>query len=218
MQKGKTVKRIGFLFIMLITFISCEKEQQNDDQILLELILKQTEKQFSEAIYLYPEGNSKYINDFFRLRNKKERVFTFAQEGNDSIAELDTLSTKKRMPIYSYREITSNEYLMNGKGIDEKVEFFLKDSFNYQKERIVKWAVPESIDAALFKKQDDENYSISVAAPVYNLNKDKAIITVFHRSSKNTAQRSIYFIKKSNNSWNIIYSEKSDMFIDLKIE
>ena len=91
MQKVKTVKRISFLVMIALALISCQQEQQNDDQQLLELVL-QKQNQLN-SIYLNPKGDSKKINDFFRLRQRKQRTFTI--EYQDSISPTDTLTPRK---------------------------------------------------------------------------------------------------------------------------
>ncbi|QHI35166.1 hypothetical protein IMCC3317_05120 [Kordia antarctica] len=219
MQKVKIVKRISFFVLILLITISCENNKQSDDQQLLELVLKQKQSQFSKPIYLNPNGDNNSLKDFFRFRNSENETFRFAnlKDSNTEIAN-DSLYIKYDTIIYEKQKIISNNYIMNGKGIDENVETFLKDSFNYKKERIVKWVVPKSLKNIVNKNKDTKDYLIKVSAPIYNLDKNKAILMTFHRSSKNMAQQNIYFIERKTENWNIIYSEESDMFLDLRIE
>ncbi|AXG70571.1 hypothetical protein KORDIASMS9_02811 [Kordia sp. SMS9] len=205
--------------MIVFAFISCQQEQQNDDQQLLELVLQSKQNQFIKPIYLKPKGDKISIQEFFRLRNKNNKTFRFAHK-SDLKKEIinDSLYVKYDTIIYEKKKIKSNQYLIYGKGVDEKFETFLKDSFNYKQSRIVKWVIPKSLDEKLLKNKDDNDYAINVSAPVYNLDKNKAIIKTFYRSSRNTAQHSIYFIEKNDDIWSIIYSEKGDMFLDLKIK
>lgn len=220
MQKVKTVKRIAFFMLILLTVVSCQKEQQSDDQQLLELVLQEKQNQSNRSIYLNPIGENKTVRDFFRFRNTENTTFRFANHDNSKTKMVDdSIYVKYDTIIYEKKKITHNDYLMNGKGVDKELETFLKDSFNYKQERVVTWLKPVSINN-ISLNQDNSNKEnvITISTPVYNLDKNKAIIKTFYRSSRNTAQHSIHFIEKNKDSWTIIYSEKGDMFLDLKIE
>jgi len=216
MQKVRIVKQISFLVMIAFTLISCQQEQLSDDQQLLELVLKEKQNQ-SNSIYLNQKGDSKRVTDFFRLRQRKQRTFTI--EYKDSISPIDTLTPRKGKIVYKNRKVKSNNYITWGKGIDKKTEDFLKDSFDYKQERIINWTLPKTLKNVSIEKKGSENYKkIRVSAPVYNLNKSKAILFTIEQSNKNTAVQSIYFVKKYNDVWNIIYQEELDWFLDLKIE
>lgn len=216
MQKVKTVKQITFLVLILLTLVSCQKEQQYDDQQILELVLQKKQHQFNKPIYLNPIGENKTVKDFFRSRSNENTTFRFAMHDNSKTKMVDdSLFVKYDTIIYEKQKITHNDYLMNGKGIDEELETFLKDSFNYKQERITQWSVPKSIKNISLQQDDANNVNVmTISTPIYNLDNNKAIIKTFYRSSKNTAQHSIHFIEKDKDSWKVIYSEKGDMFLD----
>lgn len=217
MQKVKTVKRIAFLMLILLTVASCQKDEQNDDTKILELALKESQNQSNKMIFLDPIGKSKTTLYFFNLRKKKNRTFTI--EYQDSISPNDTLTPRKGKAVYRDLEITQNSYLTWGKGVDKKTEDFLKDSFNYKDERIIDWILPKTLNNISLKKKDfEKGKKIRVSAPVYNLDKNKAVLFTYEQSHKSTATQKIYFIEKNKGVWNIIYTEKLNWFLDLKIE
>ena len=220
MQKVMTVKIVSLFVLTLLGAMSCQKDQISNDTQLLELVLKQKENQSKDSIFLNPIGDSRAILGFFRSRNNANEVFRFANfENSKKEITNDSLFIKYDTIIYEKKKIVNNNYLMNGKGIDEKVEVFLKDSFDYKKERVVNWVVPKSLKHISLKTKGSENVEmIRVSAPVYNLDKNKAVLFTFEQSYKSTAVQSIYFVKKNNAVWNIIYTESQVMFLDLKID
>ncbi|MBC8754238.1 hypothetical protein H2O64_06110 [Kordia sp. YSTF-M3] len=217
MQKVMTVKIVSFLVLILLITISCQKDTQNDDIKILEIVLQEKQNQSNKAVFLDPIGKSNTTLDFFNLRKKKNRTFTI--EYQDSISPNDTLTQRKGKTVYKDLEITQNNYIAWGKGVDKKTEGFLKDSFNYKDERTINWTLPKTLNNILLKKEGSEKgKKIRVSAPIYNLDKNKAVLFTFEQSYKSTVVQSIYFVKKNNAVWDIIYTESQVMFLDLKIE
>ncbi|WP_040279720.1 hypothetical protein [Psychroserpens damuponensis] len=150
------------------------------------------------------QSNNKDAISFFKNRNTKERTFKHANKDGSKLKIDDSLFYKFDTIIKSPRQVKNNNYLIRGKGIDLKVERFLKDSFNYKLDSIF-WKIDMSKFRLSTKRMENQ---ITISKPVYNLDKNKAIIfrTI---NSNNSLDKKIYFLRKKDEGWKVIYTESN---------
>jgi hypothetical protein len=199
MLKETIVKLIPILIIFC--FSSC-KEIKNDDIHLAELILNDYDN--TDLITIRNQSNNKDVISFFNNRNTKEETFKHANKDGSKLKIDDSLFYKFDTIIKSTRQVKNNNYLIRGKGIDLKVERFLKDSFNYKLDSIF-WKIDMSKFSLSTKKMEKQ---ITISKPVYNLDKNKAIVfrTI---NSKNWVDKKIFFLRKKDEGWKVIYTESN---------
>ena len=121
----------------------------------------------------------------------------------------DSLFYKYDTIIYTYRPVKNDNYLNRGKGVTEKSETFLKDSFNYQTDTI-KWNYEDSNKYHIFKEGElKKGRKLTISKPVYNLKKDKAIVrkSLISANGKWSGERAIYFFEKKKNQWILVFQQ-----------
>jgi hypothetical protein len=200
------IARILVLFLTL-SMVSCDKT--NDNQILFDLIVNESHFTEDDSIKFNRFASNNEVIEFFRLRNTKNIVFK--QIIADSVKPLiqsDSTYHKIDSIAYYEKKVKGNYYLTKGKGINNDVELFLKDSFNYKFSDSIYWKIPEKFNNSILHNTE-ENKSLSISKPVYNLERDKAIVLKRIHSNR-FEHKTIYFFKKINNEWFKVYSQSNN--------
>ena len=195
------------LYFLLITFClnSC-KYNTNDDYALLEFVLNDSNYTVNDSLIFNDRATNKSIITFFKRRNR-ENIVLVAKDFEKEKPETKTDSTimPKRNIISVKEPITRNKYITDGKGINEKAEAFLRDSFNYKSIDSLKWSLNDKWKNT-FVEKNKYGTTLNISKPVYNLNKDKAIVYT-SAFSPGWSNRTLYFFGKENDKWKIIYKE-----------
>ena len=204
---GMIVRLMGILLIVM--FCSCEKNEKDNDTKILNLVLRENNISKNDSLVFEKRVSNKKSINFFKFRNSKNTAFqlifrdSVKPKFNDSTYyEIDTV-------VQFEQSIKSNNYLMKGKGINNDAERFLKDSFDYGKERILNWTLTDYYNNIFISKNKYKFSHLMISAPIYNLGENKAILfkTI---SNKGGYESIIYFMKKNNDDWEIIYQEPNN--------
>jgi hypothetical protein len=204
MQKV-TIVKIGFILLFLL--LNC-KAQQNDDKILFKLVMKDLKYDLKDSVFLNSNANNKAIIDFFRIRNTEEMSFRLTNKDRLPFVKDDSLFIKYDSVIYSPIALKGNSYIFNGKGLSDEAEKFLQDSFNYKFDSI-HWDYTVS-EYNIYKEDELKNGNkLKISKPVFNLNKNKAILTRSLESSnkKWISDRGFYLFEKKDNDWNLVFKQ-----------
>ena len=159
-----------------------------------------------DSLVFSKETTNKSITEFFRFRNTENVVLKMKNFKKGKPATKTDSATMPKGNIISVKEpITRNKYITDDKGIDKKAEAFLKDSFNYKPVDTIKWSLSKKWKNT-FVEKNKYGTTLRVSKPVYNLDKNKAIMHLFE-SSKGWRNITLYFLSKENEKWKIIYKE-----------
>lgn len=217
MRKEMIVKKFLFLVVLLV-LISCSKKISEDIE-LLNLVLSESSYKLDDSIHLIKESDNSKIILFFKLRNIQESGLSFFKKINDSNQLGDSLVKPFDSVVSKPLKIKSNQYLIRGKGINEKTEVFLKDSFNYAQSNIIWNFHKTSYNVAPIEDSVSNFSRLKISKPVYNLNNNKAIIFKTLMLKKGKQKNTIYFLEKTKNKWHILYNEtlESSNLFDKKL-
>lgn len=197
--------RLLILLLLVVTLYSCKTEVVNDDKVLLNFILKERNYLKKDSVYIQNISDNKRIKKFFRIRNIKEEFHGFSKKNREIIIEKD--SSFVQLDTIIYKPIARDDYLNNGKGINKKAEFFLKDTFNYGFSSF-KWNFKKTMynvnpeDTTIIKS------NLRVSKPVFNGSKTKAII--YTRETLNYYIEYIYLLEKIDNKWEIVFKQSNN--------
>lgn len=202
------IARIIISILICFCCFSCNKI--DEDEKILNVIIEKTNYSINDSIYFHTEGTNKQVINFFRYRFTK----------NTALKHILKEDYNNKIPDSIYREIDSvievelppikgNSYILLGKGISKITENFLKDSFNYQEVEIKKWDLDKKLQKLFIQKKTQNTSNMTISKPVYNLEKNKAIIYKAI-DSKNT----LYFLCKKEHKWEIIYQESIFYIVD----
>ncbi len=204
MHKEMIVKKIviGILFILCLS--TCT-HNTSDDYSLLEFVLNESNYTKQDSLIFKEKVTNKRIINFFRFRSIEKVTFKPALKSGKKIDYSDSTYIKADTIIYTKHPVTRNKYITDGKGIDKEAEVFLKDSFNYKPVDSIKWSLSEKWENT-FVEKNKYGTTLRVSKPVYNLDKNKAIMHLFE-SSKGWRNVTLYFLSKENGKWIIVYKE-----------
>ncbi|MEO1032606.1 MAG: hypothetical protein AAFX55_14435 [Bacteroidota bacterium] len=200
-----TVKRF-ILYFLFISCLNCCKQDTNDDCVLLEIVLNDGNYTVKDSLIFKEEVTNKSINNFFKQRKTENIVLTAKSfKKGKPATKTDSAAMPKRRIISVKEPVTRNDYIMIGKGIDKKAEAFLKDSFNYKSIDSLKWVLNDKWEN-IFVVENKDGATLNISKPVYNLDKNKAIVYT-SVLSPGWWDRTLYFLSKENGKWIIIYKE-----------
>ncbi|MGY0392307.1 hypothetical protein ACW5R3_07120 [Bizionia sp. KMM 8389] len=205
-----TVK-ITISLLILILFNSCQ--QIEDDEKILNIILKESNYTINDSIYFDTIANDKKVFSFFKHRNNKNIVFKHIYKNNIKPKPNDSSFYEIDSVVKFEQPLKGNNYIMTGKGKNKIVEKFLKDSFNYQNIETKTWNINKNIEKSFTQKKNKKIKHLTISKPVYNLAKNKAIIYKSLGGQK-YLETIIYFLSKEEQKWEITYTETTHSFLD----
>ncbi len=194
--------KLFLVIISVFTIFSCKKK--SDDEKILSSILSESNFSESDSLFFNLETNNKRIIEFFRYRNTKNTVFSYAYKRDEETNLSDSTYYKIDSVISNKKPIIKDYYIKTGKGVNKLAETFLKDSFNYSNEVAKKWVL-EKNHKIVFTNYD-ANKKLDISVPVYNLKKDKAIVYETIREDKFVISK-IYLLKKTELKWETVFKE-----------
>lgn len=201
--------KINFIISILLILTSCSKKDQ--DNVLLEVILNDYTLEKNDSFYLNIDATNQRVIRFFESRNKDLTTFSYGNKDGTEIKYNDSLFIEYDTIIKNPYLIKEDNYIKFGKGINEIAETFLKDSFNY-KSRSNKW----NIEEYKFYSNSKNGIRVDVSSPVYNLDKDKAIIFQNNTFGKKKTIL-FYLIQKIDDQWVIVFKQKNEYFGNSKL-
>lgn len=209
-HKEMIVKIIISLLILLF-FNSCQ--QLEDDEKILNIILKESNYSINDSVYFDTITNNKKVFSFFKHRNTKNIVFKHIYKNNIKPKSNDSSFYEIDSVVIFEQPIKGNNYIMTGKGTNKIVEKFLKDSFNYQNVETKTWHISKNLKTSFTQLKSKKIKHLTISKPVYNLAKNKAIIYKSLGGQK-YLETIIYFLSKEEQKWKITYTETTNSFLD----
>lgn len=213
------IKKI-FYTLFVITSLLFLIKKDNDVQIL-HVILKDSNYQKNDSMFLSNYSDKTLGIQFFHNRNIVNRTARFANKNKNvkrTKQEIDSLWFKHDTIIYTVVPVKKNEYIRRGKGINKKVELFLKDSFNLKKKSIT-WNIKEPLYNVFLEKNFKNKNQLVISKPIYNFERNKAIVIKKRIFSGNIYDETIYFIENTTDNWKIIFQQsKRNRFVGRRLE
>lgn len=183
------IVRLTIALLACFCCFSCNKI--GADEQLLNIIIKESNFSIKDSIFFDKKSTNKKAVTFFERRKSKNMAFKhiYKEEYNNKIH--DSVYREIDSVLHIELPIKRNNYIMNGKGISEIAEIFLKDSFNYKDVAIKNWNLNNNMETVFVKEKIQHGRSINISKPVYNLTKDKAI--VYKKLGGNYLETTLYF-------------------------
>lgn len=203
MHKEMIVK-IVMGFVLFISLFSCRSKE--NDEMILELILIESEISFKDSLSFNKVVSNRAVIKFFKSRNSNDRFFRYTYNESNKLKAKDSSFYEVDSLEFFTQPINNNSYIRTGKGIDERVEEFLKDSFNYKEVEFKKWNISKGLKTNFIKDSINIKKVLTISKPVLNLNKRKAIVfkTIV---SDVWVETTVYFLMKENDDWVVFYKE-----------
>lgn len=208
MHKEMIVRWIIGLFIGAC-FSGCSVLK--NDEKLLNTVIMESKYTLQDSIFFIPDTDNKSVINFFKKRNTKDVGFKYIYKEGYSDTPADSSYREVESVVYVNIPVKGNSYVKRGKGIDEVTELFLKDSFNYKQEALKKWNLNKDLKKKFLIEKTENSKFIIVSKPVYNLDKNKAILYKYIGVS-GYYETTIYFLKKQNRKWTAVYKETTHSF------
>ena len=175
------------------------------------IVIKDSKYTIQDSIFFIPDADNKSVIDFFRYRNTKNVGFKYIYKEGYSDTPADSSYREVESVVYVDIPVRGNRYIHSGKGIDKVNELFLKDSFNYKHEVLKKWNLNKDFKKRFLTEKAENSKFLIVSKPVYNLDKNKAILYKYIGVS-GYYETTIYFLKKQNRKWTAVYKETTHSF------
>ncbi|RNC85125.1 MAG: hypothetical protein ED556_11200 [Winogradskyella sp.] len=197
---------LGFFLIYILFALSCVEKTHIDDYKILEFVLNENNFKIEDSIFFINNASNKRVIDFFGDRNKEFFVIQPIAKNQIDVKTNDSVIDFNRKLIQNISEIKTDNYIIMGKGINKDAEEFLKDTFNYKIIDSITWNLNGSHKNNFLSEREIAQKSFSISKPLYNLDKNKSIVFT-KKSTISWRDRTLYFLKKIDDKWILVYKE-----------
>ena len=218
----KKAVKLNIFLISLLVSVSSFTLLKSNDKLILNVILTEFDYQRSDSLFLVKNSNNQATLVFFNLRKRKTKnLYGWSKEDKKLCKEMresgipDSSIYIPSRKIIDTINVTRDQYVKEGKGINEKAELFLSDSFNL-KEESINWEVPNDKRRFFINERTKKSQLLRISKPIYNIANTKAVVYV-GKSLKRSSFKAIILLEKNNEDWTVVYkqTERTDWICNL---